>query len=109
MKKNNKEFRITWQQGVWVITDPSSPHSQEIQVDSAVVTATRRAAGWVEGFIVAVHGLDLEVAARLDRQTLSSLGVGSHLRANAGPPTRRTPGRVYLMPDGQMQGARDAG
>ena len=104
--KQIKKFRIEWQQGSWVITDPGAPEARSFSVDGAVVNATARGNGFVEGFIVSVHGLDMAVAGTLNKHQLRDLGVGSHLRAHAVAPSQRAAGKVHLLAGGQIQGGR---
>lgn len=104
--KNKKQFRIEWHDNAWVVTDSQQSKSPGIKVDGAVVSATRRGDGFVEGYIVSVHGLNMEDAQALDRFQLADLGVGGHLRGNA-PARRQTQfGKVHLTADGQIQGGR---
>ena len=104
--KTKKQFRLQWQQGSWLVSDRINSAASGVRVDGAVVSATRRGADFVEGYIVSVHGLSIEDAHGLDLSQLASLGVGGHLRGNA--PTRQQTqyGKVHLMADGQIQGGR---
>lgn len=104
--KNKKQFRIEWHDNVWVITDRQQSKASGIKVDGAVVSATQRGDAYVEGYIVAVHGLNLENAQGLDRFQLAELGVGGHLRGNSPGRHQTQFGKVHLMADGQIQGGR---
>lgn len=103
--KHKKQFRIQWQRGAWAITERQG-HAPAIRVDGAVVSATQRGDGFVEGYIVALHGLNLEDAQGLDRFQLADLGVGGHLRGNTPARHQTQHGKVHLMADGQIQGGR---
>lgn len=104
MSKNSMKFRVEWQDGAWFIVDPDNAN-ERVRIDQAVVDATHFSTEerFAEGYILSVQGLDFEVASRLDRPTLSQLGVGAQLRAR--PPTpRRGSGvrRVRLEADGRL-------
>lgn len=110
--KQNQKLKIEWQGNSWVVKDPLSPKTAGIKIDGAVVNVTARGERFVEGYIVAVHGLDLGVAQHLDPSQLAALGVGAHLRAHAvaetrwAAQTRRSFGKVSLMPGGRISGGR---
>lgn len=67
--------------------------------------ATRIGKVSAEGYIVAVHGLDQEIASCLNNAQLKLLGVGAQLRAQAVTPKWAKTFRVNLM----AGGAIDAG
>jgi hypothetical protein len=87
MSKNSLKFRIEWQEGAWFIVDPDNADVR-VQIDQAVVDATHYSTKerFVEGHILAIHGLDFEIAQRLDRATLNHLGVAANLRQLPAPP-----------------------
>lgn len=91
--------------GSWVINDFEGSQPG-IKVDSVVVNATRWVGSYVEGYIIAVHGISQEVAQGLDRDQLSDLGIGSQMRRSTARSSARGQKRLYLMEDGQVQGNR---
>jgi hypothetical protein len=104
--KTNQKFKIEWRAGSWIILDPFNPGTAGIKIDGAVVNATARGDNFVEGHIVAVHGIDMEIAQHLGRHELASLGIGAHLRAHAVPAAQRSLGKLHLMPGGRVTGAQ---
>lgn len=103
-QNQTKKYRLQWEQNAWVITDPADSGSERITVDSAVVNATRRGANFVEGYIVASHGLDLSTAANLDRRELVNLGVAAQVRHCQ---AMRGVQRVHLLAGGLVHGGRN--
>lgn len=97
--KNNLRFRLEWQERAWFIVDPDN-EEDNVQIDQAVVDTTYIGRGAVEGFILAVHGLDQDVASNLSRATLNELGVGANLRSM--PPPRAGLRRVRLEQGGRI-------
>ncbi len=95
-------LKIERQDGAWCIKQPGSTHTASIKVDSAVVNATKVGNSFVEGYIVAVHGLDQDIAEHLDPLQLKALGVGAQYRAR--PAGQRGTRRVSLLVDGTIQG-----
>jgi hypothetical protein len=72
-------FRIEWHCNQWYIVDPDNV-SVKVPIDSALVDVVNLRHGCVEGYIVSVHGLDLEWASRMDLPTLRAIGVGAQLK-----------------------------
>ena len=93
-------FRIEYYNGSWMVSEKDRPDTK-VPVDSAIVDTLKAKPGYVEGYIVAVHGLDLELAQHLDPATLHTLGVAAQIRRN--PPPHRGLVRIQLMPDGQFE------
>lgn len=50
-----------------------------MSVDVAIMSATRRGERFVDGYVVACHGLDMQTAEHLDPLQLTALGVGAQL------------------------------
>lgn len=98
----SQQVKVEWHSGAWNIYHPGAPHATGIKVDSAVVNATRVGNNFVEGYIVAVHGLDQSIAERLETSQLRSLGIGAQYRAR--PAGQAGTRRVSLNADGQIQG-----
>jgi hypothetical protein len=98
------KFRMETVDQRWFIVDPKDA-SVRVSIDQAVVDATHvsRDKKTVEGYILAVHGLDFEVAQLLDRTVLNQLGVAANLRSLP-PPPRRSSGlsRVRLVEGGRV-------
>ena len=53
--------KVEWHEGAWNIKHPGASDAASIKVDSAVVNAIKVGNNFVEGYIVAVHGLDQSV------------------------------------------------
>lgn len=104
MSKNSMKFRIEWQERAWFIVDPDNADGR-VEIDQAVVDATLvdKQDRTVEGYILAVHGIDFEVAKHLDRPTLNQLGIAANLRSIT-PPPRAASGlrRVRLEAGGRI-------
>ena len=83
---NNVKVRIEAHDGSWYFVDNNS---HKIKFDQAVVDATHVSEKFVEGYVVAVHGVEQEIAQYLDSKTLHTLGVGSVHRLGHGPTIRR--------------------
>lgn len=99
---NPSQFvKIEWHSGAWNIRNPGASDAASIKVDSAVVNATKVGNSFVEGYIVAVHGLDQNIAEHLDPYQLKSLGVGAQYRAR--PAGQAGTRRVSLLVDGRIQ------
>lgn len=83
------KFRIEFLNSRWYIVDPDNA-SNHVPIDTALMDVTFFRPGVVEGYVVAVHGLDMEIASTLDVQVLRALGATgpTHQRA-PGPKTRR--------------------
>ena len=73
-------------------------------VDALVMRATRTGKGFAEGFIIAVHGLDQEIAGKLDNASLKLLGVGSQFRGQSISPKGVKAARMNLNADGRITG-----
>jgi hypothetical protein len=107
--KNSMKFRMESHEGTWFIVDPDNADGR-VQIDQALVDATHISQHEVEGYILAVHGLDFEVAKRLDRPTLNQLGVAANLRSVPPPPFKGSGlRRVRLEPGGRVAYEPSAG
>lgn len=74
---SNLEVVVKRENGRWVIREFGYPGSPGIKVDALVVSAANHGDDFVQGRIVAIHGLDQEIASQLNLAQLKSLGVGS--------------------------------
>lgn len=88
-------FQIEWHQTSWFVLDPVN-ESVKVPIDSAVVDAVKARPGCVTGYIRAVHGLDMEIAKKMNRTDLMNLGVQT-LRM---PPASRSYERIQLEAGG---------
>lgn len=95
-----KVFRIEYYNGSWFVLNPD-PSTQKVAIDTALVDTLKARPGCVEGYIVSVHGLDMEQAKHLERATLHTLGVAAQIRRN--PPPMGGLTRIQLLPDGQFE------
>ena len=93
----NQKFRLSFISNQWGVC--SRDGSPRIPVDTAIVDVTYQSPNHIEGYIVAVHGLDQEVAKYLDSQTLRDLGVGAQVRRAPRLKTRR----AQLNADGSVE------
>lgn len=75
-----------------------------IRVDALVMRATRSGKGFAQGYIVSIHGLDQEVASRLNNAQLKTLGVGAQFRSQAVAPRWAKTKRVNLTAAGAVLG-----
>lgn len=91
----------------WFVVD-TTDSSAKVRVDQLVVDATyvSQDNAVVEGYILAAHGIDFEIASRLDRPILNQLGLAANLRS-VPPPPRRGSGlsRVRLLESGRIAAA----
>jgi hypothetical protein len=85
----------------WFVCDPRD-RSTGVKVDAASVAAIKTYATAVEGYILAVHGLDHEVCKGFDQRLFNALGVASHLK-NFVPPAGQKFRRVQLTVEGEIQ------
>lgn len=83
----DQKLTLEWSHGKWFVLDPAG--GGRVPIDTAIVDVTYCQPGLVEGFIVAVHGLDLEIAQHMSRETQQALGVGAQLRRSPLAKTRR--------------------
>jgi len=104
LKNEYLEIRASWNGSAWVIRDIGNPCGDGLRVEALVMRATRTGEGFAQGYIVAVHGLDQEVAGGLDNASLRLLGVGAHLRTQSVAPKGAKTRRVNLTPDGKITG-----
>lgn len=90
---------MQWEQTSWVIREAGCSSGPGIKVDALVIQPKGSSPGNIRGYIVAVHGVDQEVAKQLGYADLKLLGVGSHL-------TQRIPQRtclLHLLADGRVE------
>ena len=104
MKNEYLEVRADWNGAAWTIKDIDDPQGNGIQVEALLMRATRTGKGFAEGYIVAVHGLDQEIAGRLDNQSLKLLGVGAQFRTQTASPKGVYARRVNLTSEGKIIG-----
>lgn len=104
MKSEYLEIRADWNGVSWVIRDIGNPRGGGLRVEALVMRATRTGEGFAQGYIVAVHGLDQEVARELDNASLKLLGVGAHLRPQSVAPKGAKTRRVNLTLNGKITG-----
>lgn len=94
-------FTLEWNANQWYVLDPDNANLK-VPIDTALVDVISLRHGRVLGYIVAVHGLDLEWARHMDKRTLADLGVGAQ--------TRRAPiqkaRRGQLCADGRVEWVR---
>lgn len=95
MKANNKVC-IRLIEGAWKFVDEDG---NTVPFDQAIVDATYVSPERVDGYVVAVHGLPMEVTQYLPLKTLSGLGVNATHRLGHGPTVRR----VRLTEGGVME------
>lgn len=93
-----QKFRIEFRDSQWSVLDPDNVN-QRIPIDTAVIDITFQGVHAVEGYIVAVHGLDQEISKYLSPASLRDLGVGAQLRRAPFSKTRRG----QLTPDGGVE------
>lgn len=98
MKTNQQPFRIARREDSWYIEDPFNPKGPGVPIDSATVDATRTGTDFVEGYIVATHGVSLEVVDLLNRAQLRDIGIAAQLRSQ----NHNRRHRVHLMADGTI-------
>lgn len=98
MKLLNGKMRAEYAQGSWSFMDPSNPQNR-VKFDQALMDATHVNRTHIEGYVRAVHGVDLEIAQYLDIRTKESLGIMAAHRLGRG----QTLQRVRLMPDGTVE------
>jgi hypothetical protein len=96
------KFTLTWHGNQWYVQDPHNVNLR-VPIDTAVVDVTYQGDKFVEGYIVAVHGLDQEIAQHLSKASLQALGVGAQLRRNPAKKVRRG----QLAPGGRVDWKRN--
>lgn len=62
----------------WSIIDPKDA-TINIPFDQAIVDATWVESNYVEGYVTAIHGVDMDLVGHLDIETLRALGIGAQL------------------------------
>lgn len=73
-QKNKVRAEFDRRTGSWVFVDPRS-RSFRIPFDSAIVEVTRSGPGMVEGFVMSVYGVPMEIAAHLPVEVCRTLGI----------------------------------
>ena len=97
-KQVNSKVRATYANSTWALFDPSNP-SFKLTVDQAVIDVTLYRHNLVEGYVKAVHGVDMEQVKYLDSHARAALGItGMHRLGRTG-----TLKRVRLMSDGTVE------
>lgn len=97
-KHVNSRVRATYANGTWAFVDPSNP-SFRLPLEQALIDVTYVRHHLVEGYVKAVHGVDMEQVKYLDSHTRSVLGIaGNHRLGRVG-----TMKRVRLMSDGTVE------
>lgn len=82
----------------WAFVDPSNPRNR-MEVEQVLLDATLIRHHFVEGFVKASHGVDMEMVQYLDSRTRNELGImGTHTLGRVG-----TLYRVRLMPGGTVE------
>ena len=71
----NAPIRAEYRQGNWAIVDPDTPHNT-IRVDQILMDVDASGDGFAIGTVLAVHGLDQEIANTMSPRMLRALGVG---------------------------------
>lgn len=102
MKNEYLEVRADWNGTAWIIKDVDDMRGAGIKVEALVMRATRTGKDFAQGFIVAVHGLDQEIAGYLDNASLKLLGVGAQFRGQAISPRGVKTRRVNLTQNGKI-------
>lgn len=97
MKIETLEVRATWNGTSWIIRERGETRGGGISAENLVMRAQRPGKDFVEGFIVSVHGLDQEVANRLNSAELRLLGVGAQFRSQRAVAPRRSHTQVYHL------------
>jgi len=76
-----------------------------VEIDSAAIAVTERGKDWVQGYLLAVHGLPQDAAQHFDMQTLHALGLAAHVKGYS-PPPHLNRDRYQLTQGGRIE--RDA-
>ena len=100
MKIESRKARVEYfpEEKSWAFLDPSNPKSR-LLVDQALIDATLIRHNLVEGFVKAVHGVDMEMVQYLPSRARADLGItGTHRLGRVG-----TLYRVRLMPNGAVE------
>ena len=100
--RQNEILRVERSNNTWLITDPDDPRAGKVSVDAAVVAVTTQGKGWVQGYVLAVHGLDFEAAKDFRQGALNALGVASQVKGFA-PPPNALRNRYQLTQDGEIK------
>lgn len=94
----NSRVLATYANGTWTFVDPAN-RAFGVPVEQAVIDVTYARNHFVEGYVKAVHGVDMEQVKYLDSHTKTVLGItGTHRLGRVG-----TMKRVRLMPDGTIE------
>ncbi len=102
------KFAIEYVQGAWHVKLPDQ-EGNGIRIDQAVVDASFISKDFVEGRIRAVHGLDFELASRMNMAELASLGVRAVSQLSPKDPRYRNQRLVRLMEDGSIRDMQKGG
>jgi hypothetical protein len=95
-----QKLRIRFIEGQWFV-EGAGP--SQIPIDTALVDVVYLAPGYVEGYIVAIHGLPQEVAQDLTKFGLTVLGARGPSSQRAFIPRTR---RGQLTADGRVEWAK---
>ena len=101
IQKNKVRAEFDQCKGSWAFVDPRSRNFR-IPFDSALVEVTRSGPGMVEGYVLSVHGVPMEIASQLSVEGCRTIGINAIpalSRARAGGPVARLleNGRIERM------------
>jgi hypothetical protein len=98
--RSEKTIRARWKDGSWELDTLEG----FFRVDSALINVSAEGRGFVDGVLVAVHGLPQSATERMNRDTLRLLGVGGHLgNIHAQRAGRLYRGRAQLTAQGAVE------
>lgn len=97
MSKYTDKVRAEFSSGYWAFMDPAEP-GHRVRFDQALIDATWVGPGQVEGYVKAVHGVDIEQVWAMNSRQKLALGITSNHRFGL-----ESHQRLRLNPDGTIE------